>query len=313
MMNMIKKYITNKIVVYTLILVLLALFYFFPSNDYNIDFEINNDESNYESKIVYLLDDDNYVAQVISYFDSNSIVDDIKSKIEVLRDGDTSLDKFYSLIPRTTIIKNVKVDKDNVYLDFSKDLLSVSEYLEEAMIEAIVYSLTETNGINNIYINVDGNPLKELPNSKKELDYPLTREYGINKKYDITSFNDLNKTIIFFAKSDGENIYYVPVTKISNTVSEKIDIIIEELTSSVNSQDHLNSYISNNIKLVSSEINDDKMNLVFNNYIFSDKNEKVILEEVKYILSESIFENYDINEVIFNTESDKNIDRVVKK
>ena len=313
MMNMIKKYITNKIVVYTLILVLLALFYFFPSNDYNIDFEINNDNTEYESKIVYLLDDDNYVAQVISYFDSNSIVDDIKSKIEVLRDGDTSLDKFYALIPRTTILKSVKVDKDNVYLDFSKDLLSVNEYLEEAMIEAIVYSLTETNGINNIYINVDGNPLKELPNSKKELDYPLTREYGINKKYDITSFNDLNKTIIFFAKSDGENIYYVPVTKISNTVSEKIDIIIEELTSSVNSQDHLNSYISNNIKLVSSEINDDKMNLVFNNYIFSDKNEKVILEEVKYILSESIFENYDINEVIFNTESDKNIDRVVKK
>ena len=54
------------------------------------------------------------------------------------------------------------------------------------------------------------------------------------------------------------------------------------------------------------------MNLVFNNYIFSDMSNKLILEEVKYILSESIFENYDIKEVIFNTESDKNIDRVVK-
>ncbi len=312
-MTMIKKYITNKIVVYTLILILLGIFYFFPSNDYDFEVEINNDNNNYKSNVIYLLDDDNYVSQVISYFDSDSIVEDIKSKIEILRDGDESLDKFYSLIPRTTILKSVKVDKDNVFLDFSKDLLSVNEYLEESMVEAIIYSLTETNGINNIYISVEGEPLKELPNSKKEIPYPLTREYGINKRYDLTSFNDIDKTVVFFAKNDGENTYYVPVTKISNTVSEKIDIIIEELKSSVNAQENLNSYVSDNIELVSSEINDDKMNLVFNNYIFSDGSNKVILEEVKYILSESIFENYDINEVIFNTENDKNIDRVVKK
>ena len=147
-MNMIKKYITNKIVVYTLILILLALFYFFPSKQENFNIEINNDEKNYESNIVYLLDDDNYVSQVISYFDSNSIIDDIKTKINILIHGDSSLEKFYSLIPKTTILKNVKVDKDNVYLDFNSDILDVNEYVEESMIEAIVYTLTETNGIN---------------------------------------------------------------------------------------------------------------------------------------------------------------------
>ncbi len=85
------------------------------------------------------------------------------------------------------------------------------------------------------------------------------------------------------------------------------------MKSPVNAQDNLNSYISNNIKLVNYTIDDNKMNLVFNNYIFNDIDKKVILEEVKYILSESIFENYNIKEVIFNTESVKNIDRVVKK
>ena len=181
------------------------------------------------------------------------------------------------------------------------------------MIEAIVYTLTETNGINNVYINVDGNPLKELPNSKEELPYPLTREFGINKKYDLTSFNDIDSTTIFFAKTSEDLTYYVPVTKISNTSSDKIDIIIEELKSVVNAQDNLNSYISNNVKLVSSEINNDKMNLVFNDYIFSDASKKTILEEVKYLLSESVFENYSVKEVIISTENDKNIDRVVKK
>ena len=309
---MIKKYIKNKIVVYTLILILLCLFYFVPTGE-TFEIEIVNDNKNYDKNVVYLLDDDNYVSQVITYFDNTSITEDIKNKINVLIHGDNNLNNFYSLITKTTILKNVKVDKDNVYLDFNKEILNVNEYMEESMIESIIYTLTETNGINNIYINVDGEPLKELPNSKKEMPYPLTRDYGINKKYDLTSFNDIDKTTIFFAKTNEEFTYYVPVTKISNTSSDKIDIIIEELKSTVNSQDNLNSYINNNVKLVSKEINDEKINLVFNNYIFSDLNNKTILEEVKYIISESIFENYDVKEVSFSTENDKNIKFIIKK
>lgn len=312
-MNMIKKYAMNKIVVYTLILLLLVIFSIVPTTNNNFNIEINNDKTTYESNFVYLLDNDNYVSKVISYFDNQSIEEDIKSKINILINGDSSLKSFYSLIPKTTILKSVKVEKDNVFLDFNKELLNVNEYLEESMIEAIVYTLTETNGINNVYISVDGDALKELPNSKKQLSYPLTRGYGINKKYDITNFNDIDKTTIFFAKSNNEEIYYVPITKISNTNQNKIEVIIEELKSPVNSQDNLNSYISSNVQLVSSNIEDDKMNLVFNEYIFNDLSNKIILEEVKYLLSQSVFENYDIEEVIFSTEKDKNIDSVIKK
>ena len=311
-MEKIKKYFINKIVVWTFIFILICLFYFIPTNN-NFDIEIANDTKEYTSNVVYLLDNDNYVSKVVTYFNSENIIDEIKSKINVLINGDSSLKSFYSLIPKGTILKNVKVDKDTVYLDFNKELLNVNEYIEESMIEAIVWTVTEINGINNVYISVDSETLKELPNSHQELPVPLTRNYGINKKYDIKNFNDLDKTIIYFSKSDGENNYYVPVTKISNMTSEKIDIIIEELKSSINAQDNLNGFIPNNLELVSSEIDNNKMNLVFNNYIFNDSSKKVILEEVKYLLSESVFANYDIDEVIFSTESDKNITRVVKK
>lgn len=312
-MEKIKKYFVNKIVVWTIIFVLLMLFYLVPSNNSKFNYEVTNDEIEYESNVVYLMDDDNYVSKVISYFNSETIVDDIKSKINILINGDSSLKSFYSLIPKGTILKSVKVEKDNVYLDFNKEILNVNEYIEESMIESIIWTVTETNGLNNVYISVDGELLEELPNSKKELSMPLTREYGINKKYDISSLNDIDKTIIYFSKSDGENTYYVPVTKITNMATDKIDIIIEELKSSINAQDNLNGLIPDNLKLVSSNIDDNKMNLVFNNYIFNDSSKKVILEEVKYILSESVFANYDIDEIIFNTENDKNIDRVVKK
>ena len=307
---MIKRYAMNKIFVSTLVVLILMIFTIAPSPSF--DTEVSIDEEKLKENVVYLLDQDNYVSRVISYYDESDIESVIRSKIDILKNGDKSLDKFYSLIPKTTILKEVSVEKDSVYLNFSKDFLTVNKYLEESMVEAIVYSLTEINGINNVYINVDENKFLSLPNSGKALPYPLTRSFGINKKYELDSLNDIDKTTVYFAKVSEDVKYYVPVTKVSNLSGNKIDIIIEELKSSINAQDNLNSYVSSNVEVINSSIEDDKINLIFNNYIFSDSSSETILEEVKYVLAQSIFENMDVKEVIFSTKEHNNITSVKK-
>lgn len=309
---MIKKYAMNKIFVSTLIFGLLLLFYLVPSPSFEV--EINEKDSNKEfENVVYLLDDDNYVSRVISYYDETDIEKVIRNKINILINGDKNLDNFYSLIPKKTILKDISVNKDNVYLNFSKEFLNVNKYIEESMVESIVYTLTEINGINNVYINVDGEKLVMLPNSKKVIPYPLTRNFGINKKYDLDSLNDIDKTIVYFVKKNNSGEYYVPITKVSNLSSSKIDIIIDELKSTVNAQDNLSSFISDNVVLEESKIIDDKIDLVFNEYIFSDSSKKTILEEVKYVVSQSIFDNLDVKEVIFSTKEHNNIVSIKKK
>lgn len=301
----------NKIFVSTLVFGLLVLFYLVPSPSFDMEV-VEEDNKDKKENVVYLLDEDNYVSRVISYYEESDIEALIREKIKILINGDKSLGKFYSLIPKNTILKDVKVEKDSVYLNFNKEILNVNKYLEESMIEAIVFSLTEINGINNVYINVDSKKLTKLPNSGREIPYPLTRSFGINKKYDLNSLNELDKTIVYFVKTCDEVEYYVPVTKISNTSGSKIDIIIEELKSTVNAQENLNSYVSSNIELVDSEITDEKVNLIFNDFIFSDASSKVILEEVKYVVSQSIFENINVKEVIFSTKEHNNIVSVKK-
>ncbi len=308
---MIKRYAMNKIFVSTLVFGLLVLFYLVPSPSFEMEV-VEEDNKDRKENVVYLLDEDNYVSRVISYYDESDIEELIREKIKILINGDKSLGKFYSLIPKNTILKDVKIEKDSVYLNFNKEILSVNKYLEESMIEAIVFSLTEVNGINNIYINVESEKLTKLPNSGREIPYPLTRSFGINKKYDLNSLNDIDKTTIYFVKSSDETEYYVPVTKVSNTSSSKIDIIIEELKSTVYAQDNLNSYVSSNIELVDKEISDEKVNLIFNDFIFNDISSKVILEEVKYVVSESIFANMNVKEVIFSTKEHNNIVSVKK-
>lgn len=307
---MIKKWTINKIVVASVSLFLLFMFYLIPTKP-NIETEVIEKEEILKENVVYLLDEDNYVSRVVTYYDKTDIKDIIRNKIDTLTNSDRK--NFYPLIPKGTKLNDVKVEKDAVYLDFSSEILSVNKYIEEEMIEAIVYSVTEINGINSVYITVDSKELKKLPNSLKELNYPLTRKYGINKKYNINSFENIDTTTVYFSKSSDDDIYYVPVTYVTNTSGEKIDIIIEELKSSINSQDNLNSFVSNMVEVVDYNIDNDKFNLVFNEYIFGDLEKNVILEEVKYVISASIFENYDVKEVIFNTKEQKNVAEIVKK
>lgn len=307
---MIKKYTINKICVTSVSLFLILMFYLVPSTP---ESEVKIDKSIGDKKevVVYLMDKDYYLGRMIEYASYDNIVDLVNKKLDILINGSDELNSFSPIIPKNTKVNSIKVDKNNIYIDFSKDILNVSKYNEELMIESIIYTITDINGIDNIYLSINKEPLKILPKSNKEIPYPLNRGYGINKKYDLDSLNNITKTTIYFNKSYNDVEYLVPITKVMNTTSEKIDIIIEELKSIVNAQYNLNSYIPNNLEVVSHEVSDDKMNLIFNEFIL-DKEKLVVLEEVKYAIAQSIFDNYNVKEVVFSTKEKNNIATITK-
>ena len=57
------------------------------------------------------------------------------------------------------------------------------------------------------------------------------------------------------------------------------------------------SFLNSNVKLLDYKEQENVMFLNFNNYLF-DTNDKV-LEEVLYTISYSVFDNYDVNMVMF--------------
>lgn len=282
-MKIIEKYIIKRIVVTSMALFLLILFIIIPTkNDYH---KIKKETIN--NKSIYLIDKDNYVSKVLCYYDELSIKEEIYKKIDIMKKG---FKNFKEVIPNDVIVNDIKVNKNNVYLDLNDKFNNIKN--KTKIYEALVYSLTEINGIDNIYISVNNKMLDNMP---------LNKSIGINKEYDLNDFEYLNKTIIFFSKDD----YYVPITKINNSKEDKIKIIIKELKSSVNVLNNLFGYLDDDIELLDYKIKDGKMELVFNKYIFSD-------DRVKYLLSSSIFENYAVNElVVYN--SDKSISVVIKK
>ena len=87
-------------------------------------------------------------------------------------------------------------------------------------------------------------------------------------------------TLYYLDKISNQN-YYVPVTKYLNDDREKINIIIDNLSSNYIYESSLVSLLNQNTELINYEIEDEIMTLNFNNSIFThDK----ILEEVTYTI-----------------------------
>lgn len=259
---------------------------------------------------VYLLNNNNYLVRTNTLLGS----DDVKKKISYLIDYLTIGKNSHlpvglsALLPSNVNLLDVELEEEIVTLNFSKEFWDGDPKLYERMIESLTYSVVSIDGISGLKIKVDGILVTEIPSTKKILPEILTKEYGINKVYDIDSTNNITKvTTYYLNKIDNQN-YYVPVTKYVNDSREKIDIIVENLSGSFLYETNLISLLQNDIELMNYQIEDELMLLNFNNNLFN--NEKV-LEEVTYQVAYSIFDNYDVEAVLIEVEGEE-ITRIEK-
>ncbi len=306
---MLKKSALRRIMVSTLALVIAGVLYFFPNNEENIPLVQNIEYVSANETPIYLLNPDLYVVRTNMATQNTDSLQLIKELVEGLTVGNDKKEyiseHFSQIIPKNTKIIDISLENGLLKLNFSKELLNVSKDLEEKMIEAIVYTLTEVKGVDEIMIFVEGSKLEMLPQSNVKLPNTLDRGYGINKVYDITSIKDLTKTTVYYIGEFDDFIYYVPVTKISNEQEQnKIEIIIDELKSSPIYETNLMSYLASSVELENYEELENQITLSFNNAIFDDFDEKNILEEVKYSISLSIQDTLNVDEVIFKVDDE---------
>lgn len=305
---MIKRSSIRRICVATLTLFILLIIYFFPSND-----TVIKEHLSYITKDempIFLVDNSDYVARTSIVKNSSETIEQIKEIIEALtkntKKSSYIRDGFKPIIPDGTKILDLKLEENILTINFSKELLNVVHCDEQKMIEAIIYSLTEIKDIKKIKILVEGKPLTNLPNSNKKLPEYLDKSYGINKIYNIDSIKETTKTTIYYLSKNKDYYYYVPVTKVSNEKTERVEIIIKELKSTPIYHTNLISYLAASANMTNYELLESTISLSFNNYLIANMKEEDILEEVKYSIALSIRDTYGINEVIFNIPDTEN-------
>lgn len=306
---MLKKKAIRKIFITTLTAFILLVVYSIP----NMLEEEKTIKTNLEVEYItglgtnniYLLDQNDYLVKTSILLDKKDKVEQIKLLLSNLIKNDNSRfpNGLKATIPADTKVIDVFYDEGYVTINFNKKFLSVNSELKDRMMESIVYSVMDLGDIKGVIIEVEEEILKDY---NKVLD----KSMGINTKYHIKSRNNINKVVIYYLEEIEDNKYYVPVTKYLNDDRDKIKIIVDELTTSYIYEPNLMSFFNSNTKLLGHEEKENVMSINFNQAIF-DRDHKVV-EEVKYTLAYSIFDNYDVNQVLLQVDG-KNIETIGKK
>jgi len=259
--------------------------------------------SNTTNQEIYLLGENNYLVKFQIFLEENTKETQAQKVIEYLKKNSSlkTPSGLSGILPDTTKVLGLHIENNIATINFSKEVLEVEENLEERVIESIVYSITALDEIDGVTIQIEGQTLNTLPKTKKKLDPVLTRDFGINKVYDITNRNGIQKVTIYYLDKISNNNYYVPVTKYVNDDREKIKIIIDNLASNYIHEENLMSYLNSKTTLLDYENSENTFTLNLNEAVFGGN---AILEEVEYTLGYSIFENYDVDKILLKVNGE---------
>ena len=296
---MLKNNAIKRIATSSLALIIMFLFCMFPKTN-NIQVPEEVIYTNDLTMPIYAIDHNNYVARTsIAKND-----DQIAYIIDVLTIGSINNNYlpvgFAGIIPKGTKLLDYSIDNKLLKLNFSKEFLNVNEKNEEKVIEALIYSLCELKEIDKIMIFVENEQLQKLPISKKSLPITLDKNYGINKTYAIDSIKNSSKATIYYTSKYKDNLYYIPITKITNDTIEAVEIIVKELQSTPIYSENLISYLNASYELQDYEILENSVTLSFNNELIANLSEKAISEKIKYTLALSIRDTYNVDNIVIN-------------
>lgn len=288
---MLYKKALRKIFITTLTMIIILTVYTIPVTQKEKVLRTNleiEEVTNLKTDSIYLLNKENYLVKTDIFIDSNNLEDKIEKIINYLTlTNDKTPINLTSYIPKNTKLINYNIESNSLLLNFSKEF--TNSKIEDIMITGIVYSLLELNEIKEVSFQVENNFYKNYTN--------LNKNIGINKNILYTNRNNINKVVIYYLdKSDN---YYVPVTNYVNDDREKIEIIIDELK---NTKKGLISYINENTKLLDYNNENNLFILNFNNKLKDDN--KLSEEKILNTISYSVFDNYDVNMVMFQIEGE---------
>lgn len=296
---MLKQRALKKILITSISIIIILMIYIFPNNkEESLNIKSSIEYKDTSIGYIYALNDNDFLVRVDTLLiDSKDIKEKALDIIQKLINNNYLPDNFYNIIPDETKIKDLSFNKDYLKVKFSKEILDIDKKYYNSLVELISYSLFEIKEVKYISIYVENNNINKYI---KDVPEKITRDYGINKRYDISTFNNIQKVVTYYINEVDDNKYLVPITSYVNDKKDKIKIIIENLSSNYIYEPNLISLLNSKTELINFEINDDVMMLYFNNNIFMS--DGYILQEVVYTIANSVFDNYDVNKVIFNVD-----------
>jgi germination protein M len=211
-----------------------------PQVDYvdsDTDTEVNanvDEEVEMTWRELYLFDKNGYV--VPQTLQVPKTLEVAKQSLEYLVQGGpiTNLlpNGFGAVLPEGTEVNGIDVNNGVATVDFSAEFSSYSAEQEMKILQAITWTLTQFESIQEVELQINGESLDAMPVNGTPINGTMSRNDGIN--YEFASGTDIvnsKPVTLYFLAHSNESYYYVPVTRHVNFEKDNIVATVEELIS----------------------------------------------------------------------------------
>lgn len=214
---------------------------------------------------------------------------------------------FEAVLPEGTEILGVNIQEDGTAIvDVSKEFENYRAEDEVKILEAITYTLTQFDSIDEIQLRIEGYPLSEMPVDKTPIGEGYSRAKGINViETDTIDLIDSQVVTMYYPAEYNDNRYYIPVTQhIKYNEKDKYRTIVEALIDGPGfNMNMLHVFNEETILKNHPQLKDGVLELEFNENILKDAEQGVISDEVMETLVRTLTEEQKVKAVQVKVEN----------
>ncbi|MBB6511988.1 germination protein M [Gracilibacillus halotolerans] len=261
------------------------------------------------TRTLYLLDQNGLVVPVEVDLPAPSNKEVARQVVEYLvEDGPISSilpNGFQAVLPSGTDVISLNLDESGtLVLDLSEEFANYEAENEKKILEAMTFTLTQFENVNNIKIWINGQEQQTMPVNGTPLTEGYSRANGINVHVaDAVDFMESKAATLYFPmQANNEEVYFVPVTQhVPLNQDNELHSIVQALLEGPAFDLPLEKYINTGAQLASEPLlnSDGTLSLQFNENILANSEKGVIADEVmeSIVLTMTELENVEAIEV----------------
>lgn len=250
--------------------------------------EADSKEAKTVSRQLYLLDSNGMVASQTLEIPVPESKEVAAQALEYLvKDGPVTQllpTGFQAVLPQGTKVLGLNLKKNGTLIvNVSKDFKNYKAENEAEILQAMTYTLTQFDNVNNIKLQIDGKMQDAMPVNGTPVGDGYSRANGINLvKSESVDLMESKPVTLFFPSVQDENHYFVPVTKYINVSSDDLySSLVQELVDGPGFNTNLKHVFNEQTELVSSpSINSGVLELEFSKAVLKDSDKAVIPDKV---------------------------------
>lgn len=237
----------------------------------------------------------------------------LKQSLEYLVDGGpiTELlpNGFKAVIPAGTAV-DVNLTEDGVAVaDFSNEFKEYDPAEELQILQAITWTLTQFDNVEKVQIRINGYEQEMMPVNGTPIGEGVSRSDGINIEADsVTDIVNSKGVTLYFLAQNGDNSYYVPVTRRVSMESDSLTAAVTELLRGPSPHSQLLSDFRQGVALQDEpSYENGVVTLNFNEDILSELQATAVSTEVLNMLALTLTEQEGIETVAIEVNGEANV------